>query len=148
METVECYGMEVKVHKFKKFFRRGFFIEAEKVLFDELTKPLFIFNAYRERLYIGSVDFEASSLNSAKRKLDRWLLNNFPDEFDFNVPYENFEKSYHFNKHNYIMRIHYVNKIIRENGEENHKYCPSCSHKNYSEAMRCRECSFPFVRGY
>ena len=144
METVECYGMEVKVRKFKKFFRMGFFIESEKVFFDELAKPLFLFNAYRERFYLGSVEFEVSSLKSAKRKLDMWLLNNFPDEFNFEAPYEN---SYHFNKHNYQMRIHYVNKIIRDNGEDEHIFCPSCSHKNHSEAKYCRECNFLFFRG-
>lgn len=144
MKTIECYGGEVKVRKLQKFFRMGFIIKSEKVLFDVLAKPLFIFNAYRERFYLGSIEFEASSLKSAKKKLDRWLLNNFPDEFEFNPPYEN---SYRFNMYNYKMRIHYVNKIIRDKGEKDHKFCPYCSHKNYSEARRCRECSFLFVRG-
>ena len=58
METIECYGREVKVRKFQKFFRMGFIIKSEKVLFDELAKPLFIFNAYRESYYLGSVEFE------------------------------------------------------------------------------------------
>jgi len=86
----------------------GFFIESEKILFDELAKPLLIFNVYRERFYLGSVEFEASSLKSAKKKLDKWLLNNFPNESEIKVLYEN---SYHFDKYNYEMRIHYVNKI-------------------------------------
>ncbi|HEC38613.1 hypothetical protein LCGC14_1011370 [marine sediment metagenome] len=144
METVECYGMEVKVHKFKEFFRMGFFIESEKLIFDDSKKPLFEFNAYRERFYLGSVEFKASSLRSAKKKLDRWLLNNFLDEFEFKAPYEN---SYRFNKDNFKMRIHYVNKIIRDSGEEMHKYCPLFSHKNHSEAKTCRECGFQFFRG-
>ena len=144
METIEWDGGEVKVHKFRKFFRMGFFIESEKVMIDGLTKPLFLFNAYREKFYLGSVEFKASSLRSAKKKLDMWLLNNFPDEFKFEVPYQN---SYNFNMHNYQMRICYINKIIRDNGEDEPIFCPSCSRKNHSEAKSCRECNFLFSRG-
>lgn len=143
METIEYCGNRTKIHKYKKFFRMGFIIESERIKLEERVKPLFLFNVYTEDYYAGSVEFHGSTLKLAKKKLEKWLLKNFPDEFNFDPLYQRIGY-----KDNYYIRIHYVNKIIRDNGEDLYKYCPSCGFKTYSQASHCKECNHVFFLRY
>lgn len=138
-------GDEVKIQKYRSFFRGNFIIKAVRTSLIKNSKILFEFTIWEEDFYLGSIDFYASSFKKAKMKLDAWLGENFSMEKN-KTPY------YHNNlaaiKTNYIIRINYVNKIIRDNGEDLYKYCPICGTKIYAQASFCKECNYKFFRRY
>jgi len=116
MEATELFVEEENAQKFKGFFRMGFYVESEKIKNSSRSKPIYLFDVYREREYIGSVECEAKTLMLAKKELDKWLLNCIPvDDLNFAAPYINL---YRYNMDNYKVRINYVNKIIRDREED------------------------------
>jgi hypothetical protein len=136
-------GEKVKIHEYRSFFREDFLIKAVRTSLNKNGKDLFEFSVWEDDFYLGSFDVYASSLKKAKLKLSAWLRENFSLS-NHETPYYN--SSYHAIKTNYINRINYVNKIIRDKGEDLYKYCPICDFKNYAQASYCKSCNHEFFR--
>lgn len=115
MESVIYGGEKVRIQRCKKFLRKGFYIEADKVLFEDMEKPLYIFSLYiDEDYYMGTAEFNASTLKSAIKKLDNWIIHNYPEMVESNILYQ-----YDTDRYNdYKIKQSYIKRIIRDNPED------------------------------
>ena len=119
MESIIDCGEEVRIRKCKSFLRDGFYIKVIKIFNENGKKPLYMFSIYQDNDYfLGEVEFQASTLKLAIKKLDNWLIYNFPENNESNIPYK-YEND-RFN--DYIVKEAYFDSVIKQNEGSLYKY--------------------------
>ncbi len=122
----------------KSFLRYGFRIIGKRTTSKIGGKYWFYFEIFNESTYYSNYDCQASTLKSAKKKLERYMLKN---DLILNHPKESYTHILEFNQDNYQVRKHYINNIIKKKGEERYKYCPKCCGKVHSDSSYCYHCN-------
>ena len=139
---IDC-GEELRIQKCKSFLRDGFYIKVIKIFNENGKKPLYMFSICQdEDFLLGEIEFKALSLKLAIKKLDNWLIYNFPKDRELDLPYQ-----YDNDRFNYsIVKRGYIDSVIRECGDSIYKFCPKCGTKTHQERKFCKECEYIFFK--